>query len=1105
MNDYNPDNHFDPDEQTPDYNYMPPTPPGAVPPPVYLNNENPADPVPGYYGAPATPSPEDYIHGRNDDDTGYTRAFTGLSGRGPEAERNSRFENREYMPPAGQPEPVPGYEPLPPYGSVPGYEPLPDGTGMYYEGGDKNSAVPGTEPPFGPEDGIPAAGPAFSDTAGQAPYDANDYINNRADVADPFEGDDGEQYYEDEEAEEYSEEEERRRIKREKSLFKKRRRKPSFALAVIIHSMRLLLLIILLLGLSGIGAVVGIARAYVDSAPELDLAALDNQAQTTVIRDSGGNKICDYKGTENRIMISIDRMPQYLRDAFVAVEDARFYEHNGIDIKRIAGAFFANFTTGSNQGGSTITQQLIKNTLLSPEQSYKRKIQEAYLAMQLETKYTKEQILECYLNTIYLGEDYYGVQTAAYGYFGKEDLSQLTLRECAILAGITRSPSYYNPRRNFYTRVSEQTDYAAITNNRADYVLLCMYENGFISYEEYQEALNPETAHVLSASPEGNDLYQYPHYVEYAIRDVIQTLLKMKGLENTAANRSKMDRELRTGGYEVYLAVDPEIQKIVEETLENYSYPDMRDPSDKVYRARNSDGTYTEIPQPQAAAVVMDYRTGEVKAIVGSRTHPTQRKTLNRATDMNMPVGSSIKPIGVYAPAIELGRGPASVAYNMPLPLKGWKNDEGQDAWPKNYGGSEYRGPETLRTALKYSDNTAAAYTLLTYSSVDISVDFLRRLGVSDEHINATPFGLSLGSSGITPFEMAAAYSSLGNSGKYLTPITFLMITKKDENGNSMVVCDNKRQQTERQVFSPSTAWLVIDMMKDAVAEGTGTPAKIKGQTVAGKTGTNSDQKGVFFVGLTGWYCGAVWVGHDNYKSLSSKATGGKTAGALWKAFMSEIHTKKGLSNRDIYEGSASDYGLIKVTTCVVSGQLATDACRHDGMGYGMVTDYWRAGTEPTEYCQLHQTVTVCNDTGMLASSTCTNVSEKSMLILPYGHPLTKYQGTEYEGVLTDYLGNSARYRIMDNGVPVDTCPGHTQSGWPSYDGPVQSSGVQNNARALLGSAGSRLTAMDPSSPAYYNLYQAAENLRWLLEAGASDAQLIEAMGYLSQAMAESY
>lgn len=243
-------------------------------------------------------------------------------------------------------------------------------------------------------------------------------------------------------------------ISRKLTLFKPRLRKPNFILSVLVNAVRMLVLLILLCGLAVGGAVLGIAKGYMETAPTLDLALLDDQDKTSFLYDANGNVITDYKGTENRIMINISLMPENLRNAFVAVEDARFYTHNGIDVKRIIGSFVQNFVSGSQQGGSTITQQLIKNTVLSNELSYKRKIQEAWLAMQLETKYTKLQILEYYLNTIYLGENYYGVQVAAQGYFGK-DPSQLSLRECAMLAGLTSNPYYYNPRRNFYSRTSD--------------------------------------------------------------------------------------------------------------------------------------------------------------------------------------------------------------------------------------------------------------------------------------------------------------------------------------------------------------------------------------------------------------------------------------------------------------------------------------------------------------------------------------------------------------------------------------------------------------------------------------------------------------------------
>ena len=502
-------------------------------------------------------------------------------------------------------------------------------------------------------------------------------------------------------AEEESEEEPEEAEGPEKhSIFRPETRKPNFVLSVAVNVIRVLALLVVLAGVAGLGAVLGIAKGYVETAPDLDLAALDAQAQTSFICDRDWNVITEYKGTENRVMVSLAAMPKNLRNAYVAVEDARFYSHSGIDLKRIVGAFVNNLTSSGTQGGSTITQQLIKNTLLSPEQSYKRKIQEAWLAMQLEIKYNKDQILESYLNTIYLGENYYGVQVAAEGYFGKS-LGELTLRECAILAGVTNNPYYYNPRRNFYTRHSDTVDYPAITNNRTDYVLRCMYENQFITYDQYQAALDPSTAHVLESPATAADaMYPYAHYVEYAVQEVVDIFLEINGLENTPANRAAMETRLRVGGYRVKLAIDTDIQETVQETLQNWSkYPSLRDPSDKVFRSRNSDGTYTEIIQPQAACAVLDYRTGELKAIVGSRTEVNARKTLNRATDMKMPVGSSIKPVAVYAPALELGASPASIAYNMPIPIAGWKDARGNDSWPTNYGGGLYAADQGRRGA----------------------------------------------------------------------------------------------------------------------------------------------------------------------------------------------------------------------------------------------------------------------------------------------------------------------------------------------------------------------------------------------------------------------
>lgn len=886
---------------------------------------------------------------------------------------------------------------------------------------------------------------------------------------------------------------------RARSIFKARTKKPNFVLSVAATTIRLSFIIALCVGLALLGAVIGIAKAFVDTAPTLDLAALDAQDKTSFIYDSEGNLITDYKGTEDRIMVSIDEIPEMLQNAFIAVEDARFYEHNGVDVKRIAGALVANFTSGSTQGGSTITQQLIKQTVLSSEQSYKRKLQEAYLAMELETRYTKKQILESYLNTIFLGGSYYGVRVAAYGYFGKE-LDQLTLRECAMLAGLTRSPNYYNPRSNFYTRNTEGSNTPDITNNRTDYVLRQMRENGLITAQQYNAALDRSTASVLEKSPASTDMYAYPHYVEYAISDVVDTFLDLNGLEDTSANRYAMENKLRTGGYSVYLCLDTEIQEIVEDTLANWSdYPRLRDPSDKVYQSRNADGTYTEIEQPQAAACVFDYRTGELKAIVGGRYKPTTRKTLNRASGMTMPVGSSIKPLTVYAPAIDLGASPASIAYNMPVPISGWKDSSGKDSWPKNYGGGGYKGPQSFRSALRNSYNTAAAQILMTYVGVSRSVEYLHLMGIPDKNINADPFGLALGSSGITPVQMAVAFGTIANKGVYQQPLSFSRIV--DSNGN--VVVDMHQQQDRHQVFKPSTAYLVVDMLKEAVQSGTGTKAKISSQVVAGKTGTNSDSKGVFFAGMTGWYSASVWIGHDNYKALSSKATGGNAAAPLWQSFMEKIHKAKNLDSREIIDGTPSDYNLVRVTTCGVSGQLATDACYNDVNGYKTITDYWSADSVPTAYCSMHKSVSICTESGLLATDYCPSYSVESrgIVLIPRGHPLYDYIDT-YGDTIRKYLGEFATLKST-NDIANHICQIHdayTATQQPSelesivseasnlvytaYQLVGSSPDLTNDTRRQINTAISAVQTLLSLSPIdYTSLEGAVSNLRSQLQA----------------------
>ena len=458
----------------------------------------------------------------------------------------------------------------------------------------------------------------------------------------------------------------------------------------------------------------------------------------------------------------------------------------------------------------------------------------------------------------------------------------------------------------------------------------------------------------------------------------------------------------------------------------------------------NADGTYTEIEQPQAAACVFDYRTGELKAIVGGRYKPTTRKTLNRASGMTMPVGSSIKPLTVYAPAIDLGASPASIAYNMPVPISGWKDSSGKDSWPKNYGGGGYKGPQSFRSALRNSYNTAAAQILMTYVGVSRSVEYLHLMGIPDKNINADPFGLALGSSGITPVQMAVAFGTIANKGVYQQPLSFSRIV--DSNGN--VVVDMHQQQDRHQVFKPSTAYLVVDMLKEAVQSGTGTKAKISSQVVAGKTGTNSDSKGVFFAGMTGWYSASVWIGHDNYKALSSKATGGNAAAPLWQSFMEKIHKAKNLDSREIIDGTPSDYNLVRVTTCGVSGQLATDACYNDVNGYKTITDYWSADSVPTAYCSMHKSVSICTESGLLATDYCPSYSVESrgIVLIPRGHPLYDYIDT-YGDTIRKYLGEFATLKST-NDIANHICQIH--DAYTATQQPSELESIVSDASSLV-------------------------------------------------------
>jgi penicillin-binding protein 1A len=373
--------------------------------------------------------------------------------------------------------------------------------------------------------------------------------------------------------------------------------------------------VLLVAGFFGAGAV----KSIIQAAPPLDVGKIEELSQTTFFYDQNGEPITEYFGFENRVWATLDEIPIKLQQAFISIEDKRFYDHKGMDFIRLGGAFINNLKGGHIQGASTITQQLVKTLYLTPERSYKRKIQEAYLAFKLENEFSKEEILEAYLNTINFEEGNYGVKAASKDYFGKEDMNDLTLKEMAVLAGLVRNPASYNPRRNYHG----SEDRRHITEERADLVLKAMLENGHITEEEYEEARNEELQVVKEATR--LKLYEMAPFIEYAIYEVRDAIIKLKGWQNDKDGRQKADEFIYSNGLKIYTTLDRNIQKTVEDTLYNWDgYPNLKDDDNP-------------LPQPQAAAVVMD-KEGHVKAVVGGRTPPTNKRELNRA----------ITPVMVY-------------------------------------------------------------------------------------------------------------------------------------------------------------------------------------------------------------------------------------------------------------------------------------------------------------------------------------------------------------------------------------------------------------------------------------------------------------------------
>lgn len=777
----------------------------------------------------------------------------------------------------------------------------------------------------------------------------------------------------------------------------------------------------------------GVYKGIVDSVPDIhDIDATPTGYLSTVLDNQGNETATLVASGSNRVYVTIDEIPLDLQHAFVAIEDARFYEHNGIDITGIVRAGITGITSGRfSQGASTITQQLLKNNVFTDwtsESSFadkmERKIQEQYLAIQLEKVEDKDWILENYLNTINLGQNTLGVQAASQRYFNK-DVSELTLSECAVIAGITQNPSRYNPVSNPDANAERRTK---VLNN--------MLDQGYIDQAAYDTAMADnvyDRIQIVDSETASDNINSY--FVDALTEQVIDDLMEVKGYTETQAYKA-----LYEGGLTIYSTQDPSIQQICDEevnntdnygsetkyscsyrltiqkadgTYQNYSEQTML----SYYQGKNSkynidfdskeavdaaieqykadimeDGdmivpngesiTYTM--QPQASMTVIDQSTGEVKAIVGGRGDKTANKTLNRATDTKRQPGSTFKILSAYAPALDIGGMTlASVQDDAPYTYSNAAHT------PVNNYDKSYRGFTTIREGITYSINIVAVKTL-TDIGVDIGYEYLQNFGFSTLCDSDRTQALALGgiTNGVTNLELTAAYATIANGGTYTKPRFYTKIL--DHDGN--VLIDNTPQT--HTVLKETTAWLLTNAMEDVLTNGTGRPAHFNGIPQAGKSGTTSSDRDALFAGYTPYYTCVVWGGYDDNAELSY-TTYPKT---LWKSVMGRIH-----ENLDYKDFNKPD-GITTATVCKKSGKLAVAGlCDSDPRGSMVESEYFASGTVPKDYCDHHVRVTIDLSTGGIATDTCPEELRSSNVYITGGSAGT--QDAPY--LLTDDLANS--------------------------------------------------------------------------------------------------
>ncbi|MDD6810755.1 MAG: transglycosylase domain-containing protein [Lachnospiraceae bacterium] len=855
----------------------------------------------------------------------------------------------------------------------------------------------------------------------------------------------------------------------------------------------------------GASAGIGVFKGIIDTAPDIGNIDVTPSGFSTFVYDIEGNQIEKLVSTDsNRIPVSMDMVPENLANAFVAIEDERFYDHNGIDIKGIIRAAVVGIQNKFHfsEGASTITQQLLKNNVFTDwtsEDSFadrlKRKIQEQYLALELEKVMDKSDILINYMNTINLGQNTLGVQAASLRYFNKP-VSDLTLSECAVIAGITKNPSKYNP-------ITHPEDNA----ERREKVLRNMKEQGYISQEEYDDAMADDVySRIQIADAENEDSSVTTYFVDALTEDVLEDLVA------AGYNETQAYTLLYSGGLKIYSTQDPKIQAICDEVFadesnfpantrwylnyeltivksngdrENYStemfrsyWKDIKSGYNLIYSTQEDayadieaykeavlgadDEVFSEtislIPQPQVSLVVEDQSTGYIVAMEGGRGSKSASRTLNRATDTTRQPGSTFKIVSTYAPALDsAGLTLATVLNDAPFNYEGGRP-------VANWYGEEYRGISSLRDGIRDSMNIIAVKTL-TEITPQLGFDYLINFGFTTleerKEMNGKVYSdiqqsLALGgiTNGVTNEELNAAYACIANSGTYIKPKLYTKVL--DHDGN--VILDNTVPQS-KQVIKETTAFLLTDAMVDVVTSGTGGSVNFGNMAIAGKTGTTSDYNDVWFAGYTPYYTATTWAGYDNNVKLTGDEK--NLAKKLWRTVMSKIHEE--LPSQSFSVPS----GIVTATVCSRSGKLPIAGL----CDATLKTEYFAEGSVPTETCDIHYSGIYCQYSLTPATDLCPFKAE-GVLELPLVEDISLQSGSpDAANTLTNTITQEV---VNEDGSVTITqqtqsiCPHNAEFfANPDYEAVIaaqQAEINQRNAQAAAEAAAAQ--AADPNATA---------------------------------------